>query len=326
MKMRLHETEAYKAPAVPDVFAVTTPDRAVLRVARWEPEGEPRGTVVLMQGRAEFIERNYETISDLLDRSFAVICFDWRGQGGSSRSLPNRAKGHIRRFAEFCTDLLTVLDATAQRRPAGPLFGMANSMGGMVLLTALADEPSLFDAAILMSPMLGITVARRGTGARFLAASLMRLRLGKSYAPGQRRPGQLIKPFEGNPLTHDQRRFDRNMDLLRVAPDLGLGAPTVSWVHQSFRQIDFMTQPAIARRISTPVLAFAARNDRVTYTPETERFCRHLPDARFVIIEDAGHELLMETDEIRAQVWAEFDRFMAERFDEAAPTSAAQAL
>ena len=76
-------------------------DGAPLRYARWEPTRSPRrGTVCVFQGRAEFIEKYFETIADLRRRGFAVAIFDWRGQGRSYRALSDHKKSHIVDFAE----------------------------------------------------------------------------------------------------------------------------------------------------------------------------------------------------------------------------------
>ena len=48
--------------------------------------------MVLLQGRAEFIEKYGETVGDLRARGFAVYALDWRGQGHSGRVLRTRAR------------------------------------------------------------------------------------------------------------------------------------------------------------------------------------------------------------------------------------------
>src|SRR5882672_10721772 len=54
----------------------------LLRYAFWNPTGPPRGTVVLMPGRGEFLEKYAtEAVGDLLHRGYAVTSMDWRGQG-----------------------------------------------------------------------------------------------------------------------------------------------------------------------------------------------------------------------------------------------------
>src|SRR3984893_17567150 len=90
-------------PVPEDVVTGTlkTPDRVSLRFARWAPPPGRKGTVFLFQGRAEFIEKYFETVRDLRARGFAVATFDWRGQGMSDRALAGRQKGHIRNFFEY---------------------------------------------------------------------------------------------------------------------------------------------------------------------------------------------------------------------------------
>ena len=60
-----------------------TADKVQLRYAFWpKGTGKHRGTICLVQGRGEFIEKYFETIADFQKRGFAVATLDWRGQGG----------------------------------------------------------------------------------------------------------------------------------------------------------------------------------------------------------------------------------------------------
>ena len=57
------------------------------------PPERPRGTVVLLTGRGEFIEKYAtEVVGELLERGFAVVALDWRGQGLSDRPLPSTTR------------------------------------------------------------------------------------------------------------------------------------------------------------------------------------------------------------------------------------------
>jgi hypothetical protein len=64
---------------------VKTPDGVRLRYAVSPGLPGGRGTVCILPGRADFIERYFETIRDLQARGYAVAILDWRGQGGSDR-------------------------------------------------------------------------------------------------------------------------------------------------------------------------------------------------------------------------------------------------
>src|SRR6202049_4419931 len=87
-----------------------TRDGVSLRFARWSPPPGRKGTVCLFQGRAEFIEKYFETVRDLRDRGFAVATLDWRGQGMSDRALRNPRKGYVRNFDQYETDLETFVN------------------------------------------------------------------------------------------------------------------------------------------------------------------------------------------------------------------------
>ena len=67
-------------------------------------------TVVILQGRASFIEKYSEVIVELNQLGFDVISFDWRGQGGSSRLLPHPQKVYIDSFDDYLEDLEIVLN------------------------------------------------------------------------------------------------------------------------------------------------------------------------------------------------------------------------
>ena len=100
--MELFATEKNPIPKGAIVGSIKTIDGVQLRYARWRPTGRStQGTVCLFQGRAETIEKYFETISDLRRRGFAVATLDWRGQGGSERQLRNPRKGHVDSFAEM---------------------------------------------------------------------------------------------------------------------------------------------------------------------------------------------------------------------------------
>src|SRR4029079_19339894 len=96
---------ANPAPDGAVMSVLKTPDGVSLRTVRWPPPPGRKGTVCLFQGRAEFIEKYFETVRDLHARGFAVATLDWRGQGLSDRALSDSRKGHIEDFSQYERDL-----------------------------------------------------------------------------------------------------------------------------------------------------------------------------------------------------------------------------
>ncbi len=52
-------------------------------------------------------------MTDLSERGFAVVTFDWRGQGGSHRLLKDRQRGYVRSFDDYSDDLDLILNQIA---------------------------------------------------------------------------------------------------------------------------------------------------------------------------------------------------------------------
>ena len=82
---------------------LTAKDGTRLRVARWVPASPLRGTVLLLNGRKEFIEKYFEAIGDLLARDFAVQRPD--GSWDPEANLD-------RQFGNVYTTALTILALT----------------------------------------------------------------------------------------------------------------------------------------------------------------------------------------------------------------------
>src|SRR6201996_8641290 len=107
--MNLISIPANPVPEGAVTGTLKTPDGVSLRFARWLPPAGRRGTVCILQGRGEFIEKYFETVRDLRARGFAVATLDWRGQGLSERALANRQKGYVRSFSDYGVDLDTFI-------------------------------------------------------------------------------------------------------------------------------------------------------------------------------------------------------------------------
>src|SRR5258708_31268723 len=112
-----------------------TPDNIRIRYATFpKTAGAAKGTVCLVQGRTEFIEKYFETVADFQKRGFAVATFDWRGQGGSERLLRNSKLRHVRNFDDYWTDL-KAFHANGRLPPCpSPILVVAHSLGRLGFL------------------------------------------------------------------------------------------------------------------------------------------------------------------------------------------------
>jgi len=172
------------------------------------------------------------------------------------------------------------LDGMARRVLAGApqhfvLVGF--SMGGFVarVLTLMAPE-RVAGVAFVASSARGYSdeeTARRKAG----------------YRPGDRPPRAAGEVSAAMGLHPDRERDPVLLDRLR-----GMQRRLGPEVRK--RQAALVRREGYAdlERIACPALVVACRQDRLRTFAETERMARHLPHARFEILEDCGHMAPLE--------------------------------
>ena len=290
----------------------TTPDKVRIRYATFpKTAGAAKGTVCLVQGRTEFIEKYFETVTDFQKRGFAVATFDWRGQGGSDRLIGNKTLGYVRRFEDYWTDLKSFHANVLLPDCPGPYYLVGHSMGGLVSLIAGTRDRMMFDRIFLSAPMVGLDRQPLSFGGMALVGDVVST-LGFGRLPVGRAADQppSEKSFPSNPLTSDLVRYMRTVNTWAVRPDLMIGKPTFRWGAAAMHAMAEASTDRFPNAIKVPVLMLAAARDEVVSTATTEQLGLRMRTGRHAVIAAARHELFMENDVIRGQVFAAFDAFV----------------
>ena len=296
------------APAGAHAEWLSTPDGTRIRVARFATADPNRGTVVILNGRTEFIEKYFETIDDLMTRGFAVATLDWRGQGRSDRPLANPHKAHVEHFDLYVSDLRQAWVEFITPHCPAPYHALCHSMGGNIGLRYLHAYPDTFESAIFSAPMWGIgRPARVPAWMRAIAAVSRWLPLDTHYLPGSGDCKEADRIFEGNVLTQDPDRFARFIAQIDNDPRLALGGPTFGWARQAIRSMDEIHAPGFAEAISTPIVLYSTGLDTLVSGEAHRRIAARLPACKLINVPAAKHELLMELDPLRGQFFAAFD-------------------
>ncbi|MEP9355318.1 alpha/beta hydrolase [Xanthobacter sp. KR7-65] len=289
---------------------IVAADGIRLRFARFMPEGRAKGTVAVLGGRCEFIEKYFEVVRELRSRGFAVALLDWRGQGGSQRLLRNPLKGHVTRFADYQLDLEIFAREILLPDCPPPHFALAHSMGATILLSSVLEGRRWFDRMVLSAPMLALDSVPFEAVIRPLSIGLAHIGFARAFVPGGRGRALAKMRFEGNPVTSDRGRFERTQALARTFPQLDLGAPTIGWLAGAYQTMAELTHPDTIARIRQPLLIIAAGGERLVSNKAIEHFSARLIAGAHVVVPASRHELLMERDIFRAQFWAAFDAFV----------------
>jgi lysophospholipase len=287
-------------------------DGARIRFAWWGPTGMNKlGTVCILMGRAEFIEKYFEVISDLRRRGFAVAIMDHRGQGGSSRPLSNPRKGHVDDFAQYDADLEQFMAEIVLPDCPAPYYALAHSMGANILLRATRSRMCWFDRIILTAPLIQLEANHTRVPASPRLAEILTLTgLGTMYVPGGDANSWDEEPFDGNPLTSDAQRYARTQEVLRLAPELALGSPTIGWYHAACQSMALLNSEGFPASVKVPSLIVASGNDPIVSLRAIESFTSRLRMGAHVLISGARHEVLQERNGLRDQFWAAFDAYI----------------
>tara|TARA_Y100001970_G_scaffold236351_1_gene296047 strand:+ start:30 stop:989 length:960 start_codon:yes stop_codon:yes gene_type:complete len=304
------ELKDYPAPNGIKSFFVPMNDSKKIRLAYWKhlsKKAPCRGTILLQQGHNEFIEKYFETIQELIDRNFDVVCFDWRGQGMSDRMINNVNKSYISDFSIHDKDLNFIIQNIIINNFTSPLIGIGHSMGGHILLSSQELIKDSFKAIVLSAPMLGF----KNENLLFLLIYIMNLfNKGEKYFPGSKPNMGQETPFEQNDLTSDFDRYKRTQRLVRKYPNIRLWGVTNSWVEAAKKNILKTRKDGWAESIETKFLIINPIKDKVVDSNKTIKMAKRLPNCKIINVNNIEHEILMEKDVYRNMFWSLFDDFL----------------
>jgi lysophospholipase len=307
----LFQSENNPAPDAHVDGHVETADGFSIRYAVFRSQGNrTRGTIVLLQGRNETIEKYYETIGDLMKEGFDVVAFDWRGQGGSSRFFRNTEPGYVETFDQYAADLETVFSDVVLPDSRPPFFILAHSTGALVALYSAPAMVNRVRRMVLSAPFLGLPISSlHETVLRAATTAMDFFGLGTLYVSGGSARNN-HKPFEMTPLTSDSGRYTRNIAVTRENPSLALGGPTAAWMNAVFHAIDHVRRPEHMAHTIIPTLVVMAGAERVVSNAAIEAHVSKLRSASLLTIDGARHELLQEADRYREPFLAAVKAFV----------------
>jgi pimeloyl-ACP methyl ester carboxylesterase len=278
-------------------LTVTSADGIDLHVEILESDaGPPDLTIVfahgfcLDMGTFHFQRRAF-------DGKYRMVFYDQPGHGRSGRL----AEGEYTLDA-LGSGLAAVVDATV---PTGRIVLVGHSMGGMTIM-ALAEQAPHFFVERVVGVVLISTSAGRLDEVTLTLPDLMGRRLRHPLMPLVRNAGKITVAM----LDRGRRASTDLAWLLTRRYGFGTAHPSPALVSYVERMNSATSAEVIARYLRTlytharllalaalraePVLVICGDNDALTPLAHSEEIIAALPDAELVVIEDAGHVVLLE--------------------------------
>ena len=125
----------------------TARDGLKLPMREWDAEGKPRAVILALHGMSDYSNAFDGPARQWAKSGITTLAFDQRGFGAG----PN--PGLWAGSDAMRADLTDFVAAARARYPGVPLFALGESMGGAVLLSALAEpDPPALSGVILVAP------------------------------------------------------------------------------------------------------------------------------------------------------------------------------
>jgi alpha-beta hydrolase superfamily lysophospholipase len=135
----------------------------------WDAEGKPRAIILALHGMSDYSNAFDMPAKQWAKSGISTLAFDQRGFGAA----PN--PGLWAGSEAMRSDLTDFVAAARARYPGVPVFALGESMGGAVVLSALAEGAPPLDGVVLVAPAVWSRADMPLTyrAALFLAAHLL---------------------------------------------------------------------------------------------------------------------------------------------------------
>ncbi len=295
---------------------VRTSDGVQLHVEEVGPEDADL-TVVLVHGYVqEMAVWHYQRLALQAAGDVRVVLYDQRAHGRSSRGPVEHST-----IDQLGRDLGSVVDELV---PTGPVVLVGHSMGGMTVM-ALADaRPELFGERVVGVALIGTSAGKLAqvTFGLPTAALPVTRRVLPVLTRGMRgRP----RPFERSRRVGSDLVFlftrrggfgssDVSPSLVEFVATMGARTPVdvIAEFYDTFMTHDKLAALDVLRDVE--VLVVSGDRDLLTPPDHSRAIADALPDARLVVVEEAGHMVALEhAEQVDAELLRLLDRVRARR-------------
>jgi alpha-beta hydrolase superfamily lysophospholipase len=266
--------EAFTAPAL-RADMIQTADGALLPLRAWLPAGKPKAVILALHGMNEHAGTFEMPATAWRNAGLAVYAYDQRSFGGAAQ--PGVWPG----ADQMADDFATAVSLLRARHPGMPLFAVGSSMGGGVLLIAMArpGAPPV-DGVILEAPAVWSRARMPGyqSAALWIAAhtvpDLTLTGRGLNRIPSDNRV--MLRARGRDPLIQKSARVDALWGVTDLMDRAYAAAPTVR----------------------APVLLLYGENDQIIPRLPIEDVARRLPSGnrRVAIYRNGWHMLFRDLD------------------------------
>ena len=257
---------------------------------------ESKGHIVVVHGFTDAAYKFREVMYYFLKSGYSVSVLEHRGHGYSYRSNDNLSKVTIEAFDEYTDDFkIFVKDiVTPCLQDEEKLFVYAHSMGGAIATATMEEDNTLFDAAVLTSPMMEIEFSGIPNNAAMLIVKVAHLLgLEDEYTVGSSDYEEIFD-FESSSYT-SEARYNYVMRTGAADEKYRMSGGDYKWLAASITSTKKVLQNA--EKYKTDTLLFQAELDTTVGPNGQNEFVKRASNVQSILVKDSKHSILFTNNE-----------------------------
>ena len=253
------------------------------------------GTVIVLQGAGDSLERYADIFTGLSNRGFYVASFDWFGHGQSDtcESFRNKAdkydlKKHTNDFDRFLHDVVYP-DCPP------PYYLLCYDMGCVMGLNAMDFINNQIDRILCVSPLLsplGVSMDSLWHKIKYRLCSLGLKRI--EFSQG------------ANNLTPKLDQSGKSIEIQSIRKSFF----NRRWLSQYCKAIKTLEQRLQNNDLRVPTLILLANHDKLSSEDTAQQMCNNVRLVDYIKISGVEHDILHSADRHLNQFWAVLDAFI----------------
>ncbi len=258
--------------------------------------------VVIVTGVAEPVLKYWQLTNELKDK-YDVYLWDHINQGKSMKIKKDimYKKVFIDKFSTYQETFNNFL------KEVKPNYNKVNvishSMGSHIMLRQLLADNLSIDRLVLVTPMIEVKKY-------FIPDWLAKFVLKTFFKPTDWAPSQGEKNVDASYLTRSRENFENYMKLLNehYPKQISTGV-TAGWLLKSLGSIDYVLKSDFSK-INTPMLMLTGGDDSIIKSDKATQFCNKMANCKSHQYEKGKHQLFLEMDDIRLDVYERIKAFL----------------
>lgn len=253
------------------------------------------GTVIVLQGAGDSLERYADIFGGLSNRGYYVASFDWFGQGQSDTCDSNRNKADKYDLKQHINDFDRFLHDVVYPDCPPPYYLLCYDMGCVMGLNAMDFINNQIDRILCVSPLLsplGVSMDSLWHKIKYRLCSLGLKRIEFSQGTNNvvQKLDQSGKPIEIQSIK--KSFFNRR------------------WLSQYCKAIKTLEQRLQNNDLRVPTLFLLANHDKLSSENTAQQICNNVRLVDYIKISGVDHDILHSADKHLNQFWAVLDAFI----------------